>query len=118
MQRKGAWDKVTGKVAYTDDLPVAGHSIAPYRKHSPKRCKAVLADEVCPELYPAGIGSPRAGARRYSLGRRTIAMVDASTEWDGPDDPHGASEKFRKGRAVAIFGVPGIFFEMQVEEAQ
>ena len=105
VQRKEAWDKVTGKAAYADDLPAVGalsarlmtspcaHArilgIDASEARSSGGVKAVVTGADCPECFGPLLQDRPALARdvvRYA--GEPVAMIVARSEWEAEQAVH------------------------------
>lgn len=97
IPRKEAWDKVTGKAAYTDDLPLVGLLTARLltstiahgyirrlditKARALKGVKAVLTGEDCPELFgPLLLDRPALARNIVRYAGEPVAMAVAQDE--------------------------------------
>jgi len=102
VQRVEAWEKVTGKAVYTDDLPAVGllsaRLLTSERAHArilaidtsqalaSRGVRAVVTGADCPELFGPLVQDRPALARgvvRYA--GEPVAMVVAATEWEAEE---------------------------------
>jgi CO/xanthine dehydrogenase Mo-binding subunit len=97
LERKEAWDKVTGKAEYTDDLPMAGvlsarlvtspwahaiiQSIDISKALALRGVKSVLTGEQCPELFgPLVLDRPALARELVRYAGEPVALVVAQDE--------------------------------------
>lgn len=97
IKRKEAWDKVTGKAQYTDDLAVTGvlsarlltstcahgkiQSIDISKALAVEGVKSILTGEQCPELFgPLVLDRPALARYRVRYAGEPVALVVAQNE--------------------------------------
>lgn len=97
IERKDAWDKVTGKAQYTDDLPVAGvlsarlltstcahgfiHRIDISKALAVRGVKSILTGADCPELFgPLILDRPALARDVVRYAGEPVALVVAQDE--------------------------------------